>query len=91
MSKTIDDILQEMAKHTAEKPRHGINCACKDEWTLEGKKRLLENPQLYNELLEFCARVRNDNWLMVRINERLGTIPATAGSDNSGRDNPAGW
>jgi len=84
MNGTIDRILQEMATHTAENPTHGHDCACKDVFTSEGKRHLLKNPQLYNELMLFAQYCRNDNWLKVRINERLGKIPTTTGSDSSG-------
>lgn len=39
-SRTLNDVLRDMAMHSLENPTHGDNCACKDQWLREGRAML---------------------------------------------------
>ena len=62
MKISIDETLDEMAKHTIENPSHGIDCVCKDRLTsfLRGA---------------FETAVEWDNFQLLASRLRLGYVP----------------
>jgi len=81
----IDDALHAMAKHAAENPTHGYNCACKDEFTVQAKSYLRGNPELYSELLLLTSYVSRDNYLRVDVDEKLNARKRAAAGSNRSR------
>lgn len=48
MTRPIQDVLEDMAKHARDNPTHGRDCACKDQFVSEIRRAL--TPETYNEL-----------------------------------------